>query len=312
VTLAQAQAFLILAEELHFGRTAERLTLSQARVSRLIASLEIEVGGRLFQRTSRRVQITPLGAQLRDRLQTAVDLLYSGLEETRAFARGTRGSLRVGFTQTTHVDALRALIQDFEARHPDCEVIEREVPLMSPYEALRRDEIDILCNWLVLDEPDLTAGPLIDRQQRVVAIASDHPLAAKGALSIEDLGGQPVAEPVRLPVALWEAIVPPATPLGVPIPRTVKVNTADEIFALVARGKIVHLTAASMASLYPRPGVAFIPINDMPSLPLGLIWVTAHENARIRAFADLGQTYADGVDDQEIAGRRTPRKAANA
>src|SRR5262249_7174900 len=119
VTLAQAQAFLILAEELHFGRTAERLTLSQARVSRLIASLEIEAGGRLFQRTSRRVQITPLGAHLRDRLQIAADLLYAGLEETRAFARGTHGLLRVGFTQTTHVDALRHLIQGFERRHSD-------------------------------------------------------------------------------------------------------------------------------------------------------------------------------------------------
>ena len=52
MTVAQAQAFLVLAEELHFGRTAERLLLSQARVSRLIASLEMEVGGRLFERTS--------------------------------------------------------------------------------------------------------------------------------------------------------------------------------------------------------------------------------------------------------------------
>jgi len=71
MTLAQAEAFLVLCDELHFGRTAERLFLSQARVSRLIASLEAEVGGALFERTSRRVRITPLGEQLRARRQAA-------------------------------------------------------------------------------------------------------------------------------------------------------------------------------------------------------------------------------------------------
>jgi DNA-binding transcriptional LysR family regulator len=287
VTVAQAEAFLVLAEELHFGRTAERLLLSQARVSRLIASLEIEVGGLLFERTSRRVRITPLGAHLRDRLGKAMDLLQSGLEDTRAMARGTNGSLRVGFTPTTRLESVTRLIQAFEAGHPDCEVIEREVPLLDPYTALRENEIDVLCNWLALDEPDLTGGPVIERQERIVAVSSDHPLAAMETVSLEDLGGQPVSEPTGLPREIWDAIIPRATPSGVPIPRTVAVTTPNEIFALVARGKIVHLTVAATASLYPRKGVVFVPIRDMAPLSLGLIWVTAHENGRIRALAQL-------------------------
>ena len=289
MTLAQAEAFLVLAEELHFGRTAERLLLSQARVSRLIAALEAEVGGRLFERTSRRVRITPLGVQLRDRLATAVELLNAGLEETRAAARGTHGSLRVGFTATTHVDRLRTLIEAFESSVPDCEVVEREVPLMDPYTALRANEIDVLCNWLALDEPDLTVGPLIDRQARILAVAADHPLAAQDTVSLDELAGESVCQPEGLPRALWDAIVPWATPSGEPIPRTIRISTPNEIFALVARRKIVHPTVQSMASLYPRPGVVFLPISDMPPLPLGLIWVTAHENARIRAFADVAR-----------------------
>ncbi len=292
MTLAQAEAFLTLAEELHFGRTAERLFLSQTRVSRLIAALEVEIGGLLFERTSRRVRLTPLGAQLRDRLGTAVQLLESGLEEARATARGTTGSLRVGFTPTTRVEALSRLIRAFEADQPDCEVIEHEAPLMDPYRTLRENEIDVLCNWLVLDEPDLTVGAMLDRQERVLALASEHPLASKDAASVEDLGGQPVCDPVGLPRALWEAIAPPATPSGVPIPRTVTVTTPNEIFALVARGKIVHPTVKAMESLYPRSGVVFVPIHDMAPLPLGLIWVTANENARIRAFAEVAKRQA--------------------
>jgi DNA-binding transcriptional LysR family regulator len=299
VTLAQAEVFLVLARELHFGRTAERLSLSQARVSRLIASLEVEVGGLLFERTSRRVRITPLGAHFQARLRTAVDLLETGLEETRAMARGIRGSLRVGFSSTTRLETVSRLIEAFEAGQPDCEVIEREVSVMDPYRALRDNEIDVLCSWLAVEEPDLTSGPAIDHQPRVLAVANDHPLAAKDAVSVEDLGGQAVGEPTGPRVAVWDAISPPRTPSGVPIPRTVQVTTLNEIFALVARGRIVHPTVRSVASMFPRPGVVFVPIHDMAPLPLGLIWVTARENARIRAFAQAANRLAEADENTE-------------
>jgi DNA-binding transcriptional LysR family regulator len=258
----------------------------------LIESLEAEIGGLLFERTSRRVRITPLGAQLQRRLRTAVDLLQEGLEETRAAARGISGSLRVGFTATTGGEALSEVIAAFETSHPESEVIEREVPLLDPYGALRDAEIDVLCNWLALDEPDLAAGPVIAREQRVLAVASDHPLAAKKEVSFEDLGGCPVCEFVGLPRALWEAVVPTNTPSGVPLQRTFQVSTINELFALVARRKVVHPTVHSLEALYPRHGVLFIPIPDMAPLPLGLIWVKAHENARIRAFAQVAETLA--------------------
>lgn len=287
MTLAQAEAFLTLAEELHFGRTAQLLHLSPARVSRLIATLEIEVGGQLFERTSRRVRISPLGELLRDRLSAAMELFESGLEEARAMARGKSGVLRVGFTATTRSDGVSRMIAAFESLHRDCEVREREVPLMDPYTPLRTNEIDVLCNWLALDEPDMTAGPVIELQPRVLAVAESHRFAKRASISIEELGGEPVCEPTGLPQALWEAVVPHATPSGVEIPRTVEVQTPNEIFALVARGKIVHPTVRAAQTLYPRAGVIFVPISDMPPLLLGLIWVTAHENNRIRALADL-------------------------
>jgi len=77
--LAQIEAFLILCEELHFGRTAERLYMSQPRVSRLVADLESDIGGVLFERTSRRVALTPLGVQLRDRLAPVYEQLTAAL-----------------------------------------------------------------------------------------------------------------------------------------------------------------------------------------------------------------------------------------
>ena len=93
----ELECFLVLGEELHFGRTAERLYLSQSRVSQLLRSLESRIGARLVERTSRRVRLTPLGASLRDELAPAYTALLDAVEAARARARGVDGVLRIGF-----------------------------------------------------------------------------------------------------------------------------------------------------------------------------------------------------------------------
>jgi DNA-binding transcriptional LysR family regulator len=96
VDVAQLEAFLVIAEELHFGRAAQRLHVSQPRVSRLIASLERQVGGRLFERTSRKVTLTPLGEQLRDELGAAYTQMLAALDHARRTARRQPGSCESG------------------------------------------------------------------------------------------------------------------------------------------------------------------------------------------------------------------------
>ena len=284
--MAQAEAFLAVAEELHFGRAAERLHVSQPRVSRLIVMLERQVGAKLFDRTSRRVTLTPLGEQFRDELGAAYTQLQAALDHARRAAREAAGQLRIGFTNTTEGPALSRLAAVFEARHPGCQVTLLEVQVIDAYDALRAGEIDVLIHWLIVDEPDLTAGPAIGRQDRVVAVAGSHPFAKQETVSVEDLAGQPVARPpAAFPPALWEALMPTNTPSGKPIPQSHEVRSLHEIWALVARGLIVHPTVASTAQLLHRDDIVLIPITGLPPMPLGLIWRTVHENARIRALA---------------------------
>jgi DNA-binding transcriptional LysR family regulator len=298
MNLGEIEVFLVLSEELHFGRTAERLYLSPSRVSRLLASLEADVGGTLFDRTSRRVEITPLGAHLQAGLRAAMDQLDEALRLARREARGISGSLRIGFTATTMGEALTRLMRAFVDRHSDCEVIQREVPTFDPYGLLREGEIDVLVDWLAGGEPDLTMGPVIDRQPRVLAVADDHPLASRTSVSIEDLGGLPVAHFAGLPAALAELVIPLVTPSGVDIPRTEEVSSTNEIFALVALGKIVHPTAESISTVFIEHGIRFVPIHDLPPLELGLIWVSSHENARIRALAETARSPEASLREQ--------------
>ena len=134
--------------------------MTQPRVSRLIASLESEVGAALAERTSRRVVLTPLGSRLRDELVPAYSQLNVALSNARAAARSP-GPLRLGFTATTAGPPLDRLIMAFERARPDCTLSLKEAALADSYTPLRTGEIDVLVCWLVLDEPGLTPGPAI-------------------------------------------------------------------------------------------------------------------------------------------------------
>lgn len=291
--LSQVEAFLVLADELHFGRTADRLHVSQSRVSRLIASLERDIGGRLFDRTSRRVRLTPLGVLLHARLAPAREQLSAAFTDARRAAREPAGVLRIGFTLTTE-EKIASLAAAFEAGYPDCRVELIEVPAARPYDALRSGETDVLVSWLELDEPDLTAGPVIQRMDRVLAVAATHPLAACASVSIEDVADHQVrTNPPDAPRALFDTLIPRQTPTGRPIPRAsdTEFRSVHELIAQIARAQVVHPTV-DIHTFRGHRGITLVPIRDLPPLRLGLIWCTAHENERIRAFARVAPAAA--------------------
>jgi DNA-binding transcriptional LysR family regulator len=296
--MAQVEAFLSVAEELHFGRAAQRLRVSQPRVSRLVATLERQVGGKLFERTSRRVMLTPLGQQFLAELEPGYAQMRAAFGHARRAARETAGALRIGCTAFVAGPGVSRLVEEFSARQPGCEVTLHEVRMWEPYAALRCGEIDVLVNWLVVDEPDLTAGVVLEYRDRVLAVGRGHRLAARESVSAEDLAGEETHELASsYPAALGDAIMPRSTPSGRPIRRSQPAHGADHVLTLIARCRIVHPTMASIP-LFVRDDITLIPIHDLPPMPLGLVWRTAHENAKIRALADaarqLGPLSANG------------------
>jgi DNA-binding transcriptional LysR family regulator len=185
---------------------------------------------------------------------------------------------------------LTRLTEAFEARHPGSRAVLDVVSNFDPYSALRRGELDVLVNWLAVDEPDLTAGPVLEYRDRVLAVARADPLATQASVSLEDLADREVAQMTPpFPPALHDAIFPPRAPSGREIRRGPPVRSIHELVSLVARGQIVHPTASGIP-MFTRDDIALVPITGLPPLPLGLIWVTAHENARIRALAETARS----------------------
>jgi len=286
--------FLVLAEELHFGRTAARLHLPQPRVSRLIAALERRVGGKLFERTSRRVALTPLGRQLRDQAAPAWAALQAAVGDASAAARGSVGMLRIGCTVFATGPPLTRLIDRYRRSRPGDEVTVQQVDIWDPYAMLRRGEVDVLVNWLPADEPDLTSGPVLEYRDRVLAVGRRHRLADRDQVGWEDLGDEEVAiVPPTYPQAIADKVIPRHTPSGRPIRRTHSPHNVDQVLTLVALGRIVHPMATSVP-MAVRDDIVLIPIRDMPPLPLGLIWSTAHENTRIRELVALACREVNG------------------
>jgi DNA-binding transcriptional LysR family regulator len=242
IELHELRAFLTLAEELHFGRSAERLRLTQSRVSQILRQLEHKLGGQLVHRTSRRVTLTPLGERFQTEVGAAYEGLASVLERTHAAGRTLDGTLRLGLlSPTSGGPHLAAIIDAFEKGHPACKVEISEVPLTDPLGPLRRDEIDLMSTRLPLRRPDIVIGPTLSREPRVLAVARDHPLAEREQVSIEDVADYLVAPFMDSPKETLEALIPHATPAGRPIRRMRRrLRTPYEVTTLIARGSIVH------------------------------------------------------------------------
>lgn len=290
VELRELRVFLVLADELHFGRTADRLGISQPGVSEAVRVLESRLGIRLFDRTSRRVALTPAGAALLRDVQPALAALERALAETSGLAHTVRGLLRIGFVLTTEGPALTRLVAAFQDRYPGCEVRLQEVATFDAHRALRRGDIDVLCNWVADHEPDLVAGAPFALYDRALAVAVGHRLAGRSSVSVEDLADEEVAQfPASTPSAVYDLIVPPETPSGRPIRRTQPVETIHEILSFVARGRIVHPTSSAVP-IFDRNDIVLVPIRDLPPIPLGLIWAAGRENPRIRALDEVARS----------------------
>lgn len=285
--LDELEVFLALAEELHFGRTAERLRFSQPRVSQLVRSLERRVGGRLFERTSRRVALTPLGIRLLDGVRPAFDGLRQALIDVRTFAQG----LRVGFIGA-YGSTLDKALAAFRARHPDCAVKMIELAWTDLFGPLRRSEVDLQICLVPVAQSDLTVGPVLAEFPRMLAIAHSHPMALRPVISIEELADLKVIQPAAtVPDELKRSFWPPThTPHGRPIPQAAVARTEQEMLSMVAHGSGVFLTTTAMPRHYTHPEVAFIPFTGMPPARVALIWRRDNDKNKVIELASLANS----------------------
>lgn len=299
VELRELRVFLTLCEELHFGHTAERLAVTPSRVSQTITRLEAVMGGVLFERTSRRVALSPRGEDFRRAVQAPYHELLGALARCAATYRGIAGELRIGMLTFIGSQAVDRAIAAFERRFPDCSVQLVEVLIEDALGPLRRGEIDALVARLLPEAlPDIEVGPVLLREARVLAVANDHPLATYESVSLEAVADYAVVDVAGIPEGIRDAVSPSTTPSGRPIRRALTVSSMPEVLSAVARGDIVHPTAASLSDYVNHPGVTFVALHDAEPITTALLRRSGESDPRTAAFAAVAEeTAAQQVAD---------------
>lgn len=289
ISMVELEAFLVAAEELHFGRAAERLYISPSRVSQLVRSLESQVGTALFERTTRRVELTTVGVQLeRDLRRTYADLL-GALQRARSAAQGLEGKVRIGYLTHCGDEAFTSLVAGFRTAHSSVEVNMTDLTGTDYHEVLRTGAVDLALGRFHDSVPaDLVQGPVMSREQWLLGVARDHPLAGQGDVSVELLATHPIfGIPDAVTGELHNPLYPANTPQGETIPRRGVARTFTEVLALVARQENVFPATTSFPRYYAHPDVVFLPLVGWPSATRTLRWRRHGHTAPVSAFVEM-------------------------
>ncbi|MET8118796.1 LysR family transcriptional regulator [Micromonospora sp. NPDC005189] len=279
----EVETFLTLAEELHFGRTAERLLVSTGRVSHVVKKLERRIGAPLFARTSRVVQLTPIGRQLAAELSPLVAEMDEAVRRAVDAGRGVTGTLRVAFLGEWTAPVLLRAVGLFTERHPDCQVEVHEAQLATTRSGLLDGSTDVLIASYPFD--GMANGPALLTEERVLAVAAGHPLTREPSVSLEVLAEHPVVQyPTVTSAEFKRDRTPERTPSGRPVPKGPTGNTFSEMLSQVALGRGVLPVGEHTRRYYPRPDVAYVPIHDAPPIQRGPVWLASNSTARVREF----------------------------
>ncbi|GAA4197580.1 LysR family transcriptional regulator [Microbacterium oryzae] len=270
--IRQLRYFLAVAEELHFGRAAQRLHMSQPPLSVQVGRLEEEIGTALFERSTRRVSLTPAGVHLRMRAKEILEDVDAAGREMREYADGLVGRLSAGFVSSANYTVLPGVVQLFRARRENVELA--LVPLTSgeQFERLRAGTLDV---GIVRDElppGDAHAPALVTEvvyEERLVAcVPVTHPLATRAELAPADIVEAPMIAYPRSLMPGFVDRVSAALASAARAPMVVEeVVHQETALSFVAAGVGLSVLPESVRQLVP-PSIAVVPIAGSPTTRL--------------------------------------------
>ena len=289
--ISQITAFLAVAEELHFGRAAQRLHSAQPPLSRTIRRLEKQLGATLFERNTRNVRLTSAGEALLGPAREILDACRLAEIAVAAAGRGQVGRVRIGFAGVSSHLLIGRWAKLVRHTHPGIEfVLDSSAFASEALNKLLDGTLDIgLVRWIFT--PPGIASRVILNEDFVVALPTDHPLAGRDGVRIEELATELwVTLPADPGSALRDSLQRAAHDAGF-TPRIVQ-SAPDSmaLMALVSAEVGCALTVSSVAENVNNPDVVFLPLVGGPStLQLRIAWRADDDNAALREVLRLSE-----------------------
>ncbi|MBD7957739.1 LysR family transcriptional regulator [Microbacterium sp. Sa4CUA7] len=284
--IRQLRYFVAVADELHFGRAAERLHMSQPPLSVQIGHLEREIGVKLLERSTRQVTLTAAGRHLQQRARVLLADLESVRTEMRDYADGLSGELAAGFVSSANYTVLPDVVRLFRSRRASVEL--NLAPLTSGEQISRvlQGDLDV---GIVRDEvPAETAGgslvaEVVFEERLVACLPVSHPLARVAEITPAQLIGIPL---IAYPRSLMPGYVDRVATIFADLddaPRIVEVVVHQETaLAFVAAGAGASVLPESVRQLVP-PSIAVVPLAGSPTTRLLAIRPRRPRNAAVTA-----------------------------
>ena len=265
--LRHLRYFVAVAEELHFGKAAARLHISQPPLSVHIRELESEIGTRLFDRSTRRVSLTPAGEAFRERVTVLLATLQDAVIEAADFGAGKRGRVRVGFVSSASVTILPRAVRRFRDERPLVEVKLDPLTTREQLEALRTNSLDVGLVRTATAEDDIYIEPLLV-EQMVAVIPKEHSLANLRSVAPAQLAHERL---VLFPREMMPGFVGQVWDML--RTYTVELNVVQEaihhetVVGLVSAGVGISILPASVSRVQ-TPDIVILPIDGAPSTSL--------------------------------------------
>jgi DNA-binding transcriptional LysR family regulator len=283
--LQQMRYVIAVAETNNFTRAAERCLVVQSALSHQIARLERELGAKLFERTSRRVRLTPAGAAFLPAARNCLDAAERATAEVAAAVGEVRGRLAVGLISTVAAVDLPGVLRDFRQRYPSVRINLRVGASLDLVEQLKQGTIEVAFLGLpTTAHPEGVNARKLARDRLVAVVAPDHPLATQSAVSLRQLSSEVF---VDLPAKTAGRIQSDQAFTAAGLTRDVafEVTTAYLISQLVAYG----LAVAMLPSAYTPQltGVTTIEVTDAPARVEYVIWNRSDRTPAANAFLAL-------------------------
>jgi DNA-binding transcriptional LysR family regulator len=275
----QLRLFVVLAEELHFGNAARRVFLTQPALSQQIKMLERRLGTRLVERGTHSVELTSAGQELlpavtsvieyMDRLQRLAD--QHGREVTGHLALGTVGGEAA--QPYTH-----KMLAELRRRHPEITVEIRSLGFSRQFHSVARGDVDAAV--LLRPVPPELQTLDLSTDSRVALLPANDPLLADGApLTLAQLADRTFVD-IAPPIGRewWDNWSVNPRPDGTSVRYGPVVDDVEALMLAVARGQGIAVLPAAARHLYPRPGIAYVDVVDLPACTAALVWASKNRS----------------------------------
>ena len=293
IELRHLRYFIAVAEELHFGRAAEKLYIAQPPLSQQIKQLETQIGVTLFSRTRRKVELTEAGVVFLEQARKTMAQAEYAVSAAQRAATGETGTLEIGFVSSaTYHDVIPNIVRVFRERHHGVTLALHELTSVEQVQALREGHIQVGFVRPPVGDDTLSLEFVL-HETFVAALPSSHPLARTNIVPVAALAVDPfVMLPRNLNLSLYDQIVAICHQAGFSPRVAQEAVQLQTISSLVAAGIGVSLVPAAMQNLR-RSGVVYRPLEGVKArIEMAAAYRPDHESAVVRQFLNVVKEFA--------------------